>query len=108
MVFKCLDQSEVTVQGIRSDPLSKIISAMQARRFLKKGCEAFFALVLDSKRSQVKLDDIPVVKEFPDVFPEELPGLPLKKKVDCPLKFYRERLLFPRHLIGWLQLNYRS
>ena len=55
---------------------------MQARRFLRKGCEAFLALVLDSKRGQVNLEDIPVIKEFPDVFLEELSGLPPEREVD--------------------------
>ena len=55
---------------------------MQALRFLRKGCEAFLALVLDSKRGQVNLEDIPVIKEFPDVFPEELLGLPPEREVD--------------------------
>ena len=50
VVLKCSNQSKVTVHGIRSGPLSNVISAMQARRFLKKGCEAFLALVLASKR----------------------------------------------------------
>ena len=45
----------------------------------------FFALVLDSKKGQVKLEDIPVVKEFPDVFTEELPGLPLEREVDLSI-----------------------
>ena len=45
---------------------------MQALLFLRKGCEAFLALVLDSKRGQVNLEDIPVIKEFPDVFLEVL------------------------------------
>ena len=57
----------MTVHGIRSSPLSNVISTMQSRRFLKKGCEAFLTLVLDSKRGQVNLKDIPVVKEFLDV-----------------------------------------
>ena len=51
---------------------------MHARCFLRKGCEAFLALLLDSKMRQVNLEDIPVIKEFPNVFPEELPGLPSK------------------------------
>ena len=34
MVLKCSDQSKVTVHGIRSGPLSNVISATQARRFL--------------------------------------------------------------------------
>ena len=50
VVLKCSDLSEVTVHGIRSGPMSNVISSMQARRFLRKGCEAFLALVLDSKR----------------------------------------------------------
>ena len=38
--------------------------------------------MLDSKRGQVNLEDIPVIKEFLDVFPKELPGLPLEREVD--------------------------
>ena len=49
---------------------------MEARRFLRKGCEAFLALIFDSKRGQVNLENIPVIREFPDVFPKELPGVP--------------------------------
>ena len=36
VVLKCSDQLEVTIHGIQSDPLSHVISAMQAQRFLKK------------------------------------------------------------------------
>ena len=50
VMLKCTNLSEVIVQGIRSGLLSNAILAMQARLFLRKGCEAFFALVLDSKR----------------------------------------------------------
>ena len=50
VLLKCSDLLEVTVHGIRLDSFSNVISAMQARRFLRKGCETFLALVLDSKR----------------------------------------------------------
>ena len=66
--------------------MSNVISAMKARRFLRKGCEAFLDLVLDSKRGQINLEDIPMIKEFPDVFPEELPGLLPKKEVDLSIE----------------------
>ena len=49
---------------------------------LRKGCEAFLDLVLNSKRGQIELENIMVVKDFPDVFPEELPGIPLEREVD--------------------------
>ena len=68
---------------------------------MRKGCEAFLTLVLGSKRGQVNVEKIPVVKEFPDVFPEELPGIPPKKEVDLSI----ERLQFLGHPTVWFQLN---
>ena len=76
VVLRCSNQSEVIVQGIRSSVMSNVISAMQARRFLRKGCETFLALILDSKRGQVDVEKIPIVREFPNVFPGELLGIP--------------------------------
>ena len=84
--FKWSDLSEVTIHGIQSGVVSNVISAMQARRLLRKGCEAFLALVLDSKRGQIELENILVVKDFPDVFPEELPGIPPIKEVDLSIE----------------------
>ena len=34
----------------------------------------------------VKLNDIPIVRDYPNVFPEELPGLPPKIEVEFPIK----------------------
>ena len=70
------------VQGIISSAMSNGISAMQAKRLMRKGCETFLALILDSKIGQVDLEKIPIVREFPNVFPEELLGIPLEKEVD--------------------------
>ena len=44
------------------------------------------ALALESKRGQVNLENIPVVKEFPYVFPEDLPGLPPEREVDLVIE----------------------
>ena len=52
LVLKCSDLSEVTILGIRSRLVLNVISTMQARNFLRKGCEAFLALVVDSKRDR--------------------------------------------------------
>ena len=51
IVLRCSYQSEAIVHGVRSSPMSNVISDMQARRLLRKGCETFLAFVLDSKRS---------------------------------------------------------
>ena len=54
---------------------------MEARRFLRKGCEAFLALILDSNREQVNFENIPVIREFLDVFPDELSGVLPEREV---------------------------
>ena len=86
VLLKCSDLSKVIIQGIRSESAPKVMSAMKARRFLRKGCEAFLALIHDSKREQVNLETIPVIREFPDVFPEELPGVPPEQEVDLSIE----------------------
>ena len=98
IVLKCYDQTEVTLYGIRAGPLSNVISAMQARRFMRKGCEAFLALVLDSKRGQIKLENILIAREFPDVLPEELPGIPLEREVDLSIEILPGSTLISRAL----------
>ncbi|GJZ38565.1 putative reverse transcriptase domain-containing protein [Tanacetum coccineum] len=37
---------------------------------------------MEKKADEKRLEDIPVVKEFPDVFPEDLPGLPPVRQVE--------------------------
>ena len=74
------------VHGIRYGAMSNVISAMQTRRFMRNGCEKFLALILDSKRGQVDVEKIPVVREFPNVFPEELLGIPPEREVDLSIE----------------------
>ena len=64
---------EVTFIGERSSPLSNAISATTARTMVRKGCEAY---VIDTKRAESSLLDIPTVCDYRNVFLEELIGLP--------------------------------
>ena len=95
-MLRCSDQSEVIIQGIRSSVMSNVISAMQARRLIRKGYEAFLALILDSKRGQFDVEKVPVVREFQDVFPEELPGIPLEREVDLSIEIVSGTALVSR------------
>ena len=96
VVLRCSDQTEVIVQGIGSSALSNVISTMQARRFMRKGCETFLGMILDSKRGQVDVEKILVVREFPDVFPEELPGIRLEREVDLAIEIVLGTVLMSR------------
>ncbi|GKA17351.1 putative reverse transcriptase domain-containing protein [Tanacetum coccineum] len=40
------------------------------------------AQVIEKKSDEKRLEDIPVVREFPEVFPEDLPGLPPVRQVE--------------------------
>ena len=42
--------------------------------------------MLDSKRGQIELENILVVKDFSDVFPEELCGIPPVREVDLSIE----------------------
>ena len=42
--------------------------------------------MLDSKRGQINLEDISVINEFPNGFPEELSGLPPEREVDLAIE----------------------
>nr|GFD36542.1 putative reverse transcriptase domain, aspartic peptidase domain protein [Tanacetum cinerariifolium] len=51
-------------------------SALQARTLLYHGCEGFLATIHDTTPEVLSIHDQPIVSEFPDVFPDELPGIP--------------------------------
>ena len=59
---------------------------MKALSIVRKGCEAYFAYVIDSRVSEKKFEYVPVVCEFPDVFPKELPGLPPVREVEFSIE----------------------
>ena len=52
-----------------------MISTLEAKGLLQKGCESYMAHVVDTSVNEIKLEDVPVVCEFSDVFSEDLSGL---------------------------------
>jgi len=58
-----------------------LVSAIQARQLLRKGCEGSLACALKGEKMELKVEDILVVKEFPYEFSEDLLGLPPNKAV---------------------------
>ncbi|XP_074378265.1 uncharacterized protein LOC141719786 [Apium graveolens] len=65
---------KVTFKGQRQT--QTFLTSMQAKKLIWKGCKAYLAYVVDKSREVSNLENIPVVRDFLDVFPEELPGLP--------------------------------
>ncbi|GKD00020.1 reverse transcriptase domain-containing protein [Tanacetum coccineum] len=75
------------IRGDRSKTRLNLISYIKTERYISRGCQVFMIQVMekisDEKKSyEKKLEDIPVVKEFPDVFSEDLPGLSPVRQVE--------------------------
>ncbi|XP_071939911.1 uncharacterized protein [Coffea arabica] len=61
---------------------SAMISGLRARKMLSKGAQGFLAFLINAPSDQVKLEDVLVVREFLDVFPEELKTLSPEREVE--------------------------
>lgn len=59
----------------------KIISYVKVCRMISHGCFGFIATVHDTRGEDVTIDGVPVVREFADVFPEDLLGLPPMREI---------------------------
>ncbi|XP_073137469.1 uncharacterized protein [Henckelia pumila] len=60
-----------------------LLSASQAWNSMKNGEKIYLAMISEVKEiAELKLEDISVVQEFPDVFPEELPGTVPDREVE--------------------------
>ena len=73
---------EVKFIGLRRELSSCMISAMTAQKMLCKGGQGYLAYVVDTGKEGTILDEIPVVREFPDVFPDDIAGLPPEREVE--------------------------
>ncbi|XP_071742225.1 uncharacterized protein [Rutidosis leptorrhynchoides] len=86
VTFRLIDGTRVVARGERGGFSFPLISVMKAKKSLAKGCEPFLAYVIDAKKEKKTISDIPVVSEFPEVFPDELPGLPPVRDVEYKIE----------------------
>ncbi|GJU99658.1 putative reverse transcriptase domain-containing protein [Tanacetum coccineum] len=70
------------IRGDQSKTQLNLISCIKTKRYISRGCQVFVIQVMEKKSDEKRLEDIPVVREFPKVFPEDLPGLPPIRQVE--------------------------
>ena len=85
VIFRRPGLPVVVFYGEQRRAPSGLISAISARCLLQKGCKGYLAHVVDTRSSEVGLEDVPIVRDFPDVFPDDLPGLPPEREIDFPI-----------------------
>nr|GEV66143.1 reverse transcriptase domain-containing protein [Tanacetum cinerariifolium] len=63
-----------------------VISCSKAQEYMAKGCQIFLAQISakkeEDKSKGKQLKDVPIVQDFLEVFPEDLPGLPPARPVE--------------------------
>nr|GEW03428.1 reverse transcriptase domain-containing protein [Tanacetum cinerariifolium] len=69
-----------------------IISCSKAQEYMAKGCQIFLAQITAKKEGEKsegkQLKDVPVVRDYPEVFPEDLPGLPPARPVEFQIDLF--------------------
>ncbi|GJS58849.1 putative reverse transcriptase domain-containing protein [Tanacetum coccineum] len=86
VIFDDLNNPEFIYHGSRPGKAIKIISALKSRTLISHGCEGFLASIKDTSLDGPRLESHPVVQNFLDVFPDELPGLPPDREVEFTIE----------------------
>ncbi|GJQ94690.1 putative reverse transcriptase domain-containing protein [Tanacetum coccineum] len=70
----------LTIQGYWSESSLNIISCIKTQKYIQKGFHVFLAHIKEKnseeKSKEKRLEDVPVVRDFSEVFPEDFPGVP--------------------------------
>ncbi|KAL0550003.1 hypothetical protein IC582_014499 [Cucumis melo] len=86
VTFNPLSMASFKFKGEGSRSLPQVISAIRASKLLSQGTWGILASVVDTRDVDVSLSSEPVVRDYPDVFPEELPGLPPHREVEFAIE----------------------
>ena len=76
------NEEEIVWEGYNLSRPNPLISKLNAIKMMSKGLLCHIVSVNDLDHDIPSIDSVPVVSEFLDVFPEDLPGVPLLREVD--------------------------
>ncbi|KAA3473658.1 Gag protease polyprotein [Gossypium australe] len=87
VVVRTKDDVEVIMIGGHQDYLSNVISALIAEKLVQKGSEAYLAYVSTTASGNSLIGEIKTMRDFLDVFPIQLLGLPPDQEVEFGIEF---------------------
>nr|GFB42278.1 retrotransposon protein, putative, Ty3-gypsy subclass [Tanacetum cinerariifolium] len=81
-----LKKRKLVVKGDDCVSRLKVVSCMKVKKYVDHGSYLFVAQVVEKKLIERRLEDVPVICELSDVFPEDLPGLLPPRQVEFEIK----------------------
>ncbi|GKD95260.1 putative nucleotidyltransferase, ribonuclease H [Tanacetum coccineum] len=81
----------LTVESDKGMSRLKVISCIKARKYIERGCHLFMAHVTEKKPKEKRLEDVPIIRDFPEVFPDDLSGLPPSRQLSVQLQELLEK-----------------
>nr|GEW89971.1 putative reverse transcriptase domain-containing protein [Tanacetum cinerariifolium] len=72
----------LVVEGDRGASRLKVISCIKARKFIERGSQLFVAHVTEKEPQEKRIEDVPVIRDFPEAFPDDLSGFPPPRQVE--------------------------
>ena len=101
------EEPGVIFWGIRREIAPSLINSMIASKMLRKGCQGYLAFVVDRRQERTRLEDIPIVKEFPDVFLDDISGLPPDRAIEFVIELIpgTEPISIPPYRMAQVELK---
>ncbi|KAL5579934.1 hypothetical protein UlMin_012376 [Ulmus minor] len=87
VIFEPMGEEKFKFVGKPKKSRTPIISALKAKKMLSNGCVGYLAHIVDTTAdATLKPEDVHVVKNFLEVFPEDLPGLPPDREIEFEIE----------------------
>ncbi|XP_070003161.1 uncharacterized protein [Nicotiana sylvestris] len=84
---------------------SRVISFLKAQRMVEKRCDVYIAYVRDVSIDTPTVESVLVVRDFPDLFPADLLGMPPDRNISFGIYLLSEKGWFMRMCIDYRQSN---
>ncbi|KAL5549395.1 hypothetical protein UlMin_004626 [Ulmus minor] len=87
VIFEPMGEEKFKFVGKPKKSGTPIISALKAKKMLSNGCMGYLAHIVDTTIDAIlKPEDVHVVRNFLEVFPEDLPGLPPDREIEFEIE----------------------
>ncbi|GKF53658.1 putative reverse transcriptase domain-containing protein, partial [Tanacetum coccineum] len=71
--------------GVKNESGLEVISSIRTQKYIDQGCQVFLIQMTKEEKAETlerQIEDVPIVRDFLEVFPEDFPGLPPTRQVE--------------------------